>query len=578
LGGVAGAFFTALAVTLTIALLVSLILALLVSPSLCAAFLRPQPGASEHGRFFERVIRLYERVLRLGLRRRWVMPVVAVIIAGVTLSLATRLGSGFMPAMDEGAFILDYWTPPGTSLTESDRLLLQIEQILKETPEVGGFSRRTGTELGFFITEANCGDFAVTLKPGRRRNIEAVMDSVRDEIAEKVPGVDVDFVQVLQDLIGDLSGAPAPVEVKLFGEDQAQLDDLARGVAAKLEKIPGAVDVQTGVIESGPEMVVHIDPTKAGRVGLTPDMVATQVNAAVFGDVATQILQGDRQIGVRVRYSAPFRTDRTQLALLPIRAPGGFNLPLSALGHMVSIPGTTEINREDQRRLVSVTAQLSGRDLGGVMHDVQAMMRAFTLPPGVTYVLGGQFRSQAESFRGLVMVMALAILLVFAVMLFQFHSFTAPTVILLVMPLSLFGVVLGLWATGTALNVSSFMGAIMLVGIVVKNGILLLDRAQHAEAEGASHEDAILQAGRVRLRPILMTTLTAILGLVPLALGLGAGAEMQQPLAIAVIGGLSFSTLFTLLFAPLLYVAFRRRQGAYRDARGSRSPKGSLGI
>jgi multidrug efflux pump subunit AcrB len=309
-------------------------------------------------------------------------------------------------------------------------------------------------------------------------------------------------------------------------------------------------------------MVVRVDRTKAGRAGLTPDMVATQVNAAMFGDVVTQILQGDRQVAVRVRYPAAYRTDRTQLALLPIRTPGGFNLPLGALGHMVSVPGTTEINREDQRRLVAVHAELSGRDLGGVMRDVQAMMHGIALPPGVTYVLGGQFQSQAESFRGLLMVMALAILLVFAVMLFQFGSFTAPAVILLVMPLSLFGVVLGLWATKTALNVSSFMGAIMLVGIVVKNGILLLDRAQHAEAEGTPLEEAILQAGRVRLRPILMTTLTAILGLVPLALGLGAGAEMQKPLAIAVIGGLSFSTVFTLLFAPLLYVAFRRRQGA----------------
>lgn len=558
--GIAGAFFTALAVTLTIALLVSLGLALLVSPSMCAAFLRTRPGEREHGRLFDRVIRIYERLLILGLRRRWIMPLSAIVIVGLTLFFATRLGTGFMPTMDEGAFVLDYWTPPGTSLAESDRLLRKIEAILKEAPEVAGYSRRTGTELGFFITEPNRGDFAVVLKRGRRRTIEAVMDDLRDRITAEVPGVDVDFVQVLQDLIGDLAGAPDPVEVKLFGENQAELDTLARTIAAKLEKIPGAVDVRSGVVESGPELVARIDPTKAGRAGLTPDAVAAQVQAAMFGDVVTQILQGDRQIGVRVRYPLAFRADRIELAALPIRTPGGFNLPLSALARIERVPGTTEVNRENQRRLVAVKTQLSGRDLGGVMRDVQAMMHGVSLPPGVTYELGGQFQSQSQSFQNLLTVLLLAILLVFGVMLFQFGSFTAPAVILMIMPLSLFGVTLGLAVTRTPLNVSSFMGAIMLVGIVVKNGILLLDRAHKAEMEGVPLQEAVLQAGRVRLRPILMTTMTAILGLVPLALGLGAGAEMQQPLAIAVIGGLSFSTLFTLLFAPLLYVALRRWQ------------------
>jgi CzcA family heavy metal efflux pump len=558
--GVAGAFFTALAVTLTIALLVSLGLALLVSPSMCAAFLRTRPGEREHGRLFDRVIHLYERLLGIGLRRHWIMPVATVVILLMTYSFYRQLGTGFMPTMDEGAFVLDYLTPAGTSLAESDRLLRKIEAILRETPEVAAYSRRTGTELGFAITEPNSGDFAVVLKPGHRRKIEAVIDEVRDKITADVPGVDVDFVQVLQDLINDLAGAPDPVEVKLFGENQAELNSTANRVAPKLQKVRGAVDVRSGVVESGPELVARIDPTKVGRAGLTPDAVAAQVQAAMFGDVVTQILQGDRQIGVRVRYPAAFRGDRAELAALPIRTPGSFNLPLAALATIEPVPGTTEVNRENQRRNVAVKAGLSGRDLGSVIRDVQAMMRGVNLPPGVTYELGGQYQSQSESFRNLLAVLLLAILLVFGVMLFQFGSFTAPLVILLVMPLSLFGVTLGLAVTKTSLNVSSFMGAIMLVGIVVKNGILLLDRAQKAEQEGVPLHDAVMHAGRVRLRPILMTTMTAILGLVPLALGLGAGAEMQQPLAIAVIGGLSFSTVFTLLFAPLLYVALRRWQ------------------
>ena len=291
---------------------------------------------------------------------------------------------------------------------------------------------------------------------------------------------------------------------------------------------------------------------------MTPDAVATQVQAAMFGDVVTQMLQGDRQIGVRVRYPAAFRGDEPQVAALPIRTPGGFNLPLGSLARIERVPGTTEVNRENQRRLVAVKSQLSGRDLGSVIRDVQAVMRGVSLPPGVTYELGGQFQSQNESFRNLLSVLLLAILLVFGVMLFQFGSFTAPMVILLVMPLSLFGVTFGLAVTGTPLNVSSFMGAIMLVGIVVKNGILLLDRAQKAEQEGLPLHDAVMHAGRVRLRPILMTTMTAILGLVPLALGLGAGAEMQQPLAIAVIGGLAFALMLSLVVTPTVYAMIRR--------------------
>lgn len=559
-GGVAGAFFAALAITLAIALMVSLVLALLVSPSLCAAFLRVQHGAKEHGRLFERVVRWYERALRRALRMPWLLPVGAAAILACTWLLYTRLGTGFMPAMDEGAFVLDYRTPAGTSLTESHRVLSQIDAILKETPEVENTSLRIGTELGFAITEPNTGDFTVTLKRNRKRGIEEVMDDVRGRIAEQVPGVETDFIQVLQDLIGDLAGAPAPVEVKLFGEDRTQLEETAKAVAERLEKVKGAVDVQTGVIESGPELVAHVDPIRAGRAGLTTDNVADQTRAALFGDVSTKLLQGDRQLDVRVRFPEAYRSDLAAMAAIPIRSPNGFNLPLSALATIDSVSGTTEANREDQRRVVRVTAGIAGRDLGGVISDVNTMIRATDLPAGVTFTLGGQYESQRKSFTGLMGVLVLAVVLVFSVMLFQFGSFTSPLVIIGVMPLSLFGVALGLWATGTPINVSSFMGAIMLVGIVVKNGILLLDRAQKAEAEGVPLEEAVVQAGRVRLRPILMTTLTAILGLVPLALGLGAGAEMQKPLAVAVIGGLTFSTLFTLVFAPMLYVALRRRR------------------
>lgn len=558
LSGVLGAFFSALAVTLTIALLVSLVLALFVSPSLCATFLKIQPNQREHGPLFERVLHGYARLLGAALRRKWILPLGVLCIAGGTVFFGKMLTTGLMPAMDEGAFVLDYWTPPGTSLDESNRLLFRIEKILAKTPEVTSFSRRTGTELGFAITEPNTGDFAVMLKGRPRRDIEAIMDDVRGQISEDVPGLDVEFIQVLQDIIGDLSGSPSPIEVKLFGENQDVLGETAQRLAAKMEKLPGFVDVQSGVVEAGPELVARVDAAKAGRAGLTADAVAEQAETALLGDVPTQIVQGDRQVPVRVRLPQSLRSDRAQLAALPIAAPGGFNLPLAALANLETVPGTTELNRENQRRMIAASAHLENLDLGHAAQDVKKLMREFRLPPGVTWELGGQIRSQQAAFSNLALVLAIAVVLVFAVMLFQFGSFTAPLTIVGIMPLALFGVTFGLWATGTPLNVSSFMGAIMLAGIVVKNGILLLDQAQKNEADGQPVEMAVLRAGQVRLRPILMTTLTAILGLVPLALGWGAGAEMQKPLAIAVIGGLSFSTLFTLLFAPMLYVALRR--------------------
>jgi CzcA family heavy metal efflux pump len=570
--GVTGAFFTVLAITLVIALVVSLALALLISPTLCARYLRAPEGKAEHSPWFAAVIHWYERCIRAGLhRRRLLLPGMLAVVA-VTAALGTQLGTGFMPEMDEGSFVLDYWTPPGTSLAESDRMLRKIERLLQQTPEVSAYSRRMGTELGFAITEPNTGDLAVMLKPRPRRRIDAVMDDLREKIAVQVPGVEVEFIQVLQDLIGDLAGAPAPIEVKLYGEDQQQLARLAGGLEERLGRIPGMVDTTTSLVESGPQLVVQVDPVRAGRVGLTAGAVADQANAAIAGDVATRILQGDRQIAVRVRLPAVARADRAQLALLPIRTPDGAYLPLSALATIATVPGVTEISREDQRRYVSITARLSGRDLGSVVRDVQRVMRAEKLPAGVTYALGGQSQSQAESFRGLMVVLVLAVLLVFGVMLFQFESFTAPLVILLVMPLSLFGVALGLWLTNTPLNVSSFMGAIMLVGIVGENGILLLDQIRKAEGEGMPVDAAAIRAGRVRLRPIMMTTLAAILALLPLALGLGAGAEMQKPLAIAVIGGLTFAMAFTLLVAPVLYATLRHWETRWRQRGGTEEP------
>lgn len=558
LQGVAGAFFMALAVTLSMALLVSLALALCVSPSLCGAFLRYREGLHDEGRFFGWISKSYSSLLSFSLKRKWVaVPVVVLTVLGI-FAFGSNLKSGFMPEIDEGAFVLDYWSPPGTSLAESDRLLAKVDEILMSTPEISTFSRRTGTELGFAITESNRGDYAVMLKPNRKRHIEDVMGDVRSRIQAEIPGLDVDFIQVLQDLIGDLAGNPDPIEVKFFGENKTEVEKAAADFADSLSSVKGLVDVKSGVVESGPLVEFVPNESEIGRRGLTDAQVASQVEAALYGTVATQLVVGDRQVPVRVRLPVRDRTSLAAIQSLRISSPSGY-LQLSDLGEFHLVAGTTQSNREDQRRVVSVTSRLEGIDLGSAVKAVQGKLQKLNLPAGVTTNLAGQFKSQQESFQNLTMVLAASVLLVFTVMLFQFGRYEAPVVILALMPLGMFGAAVGLWLTGTALNVSSFMGVIMLAGIVVKNGILLLDHAQKAWLDGATPEQAVLEAGKTRLRPILMTTLTAILGLMPLALGLGAGAEMQKPLAVSVVGGLLFSTLITLFLGPTIYAALLRR-------------------
>lgn len=552
LQGVAGAFFLALALTLTIALIVSLVLALCLSPSLCAAFLRYSHGLHNEGRVFAAITRGYDKTLRWMLKHKWVVfPAMAGTVL-LTVVLTGRLQSGFMPEIDEGAFVLDYWTPPGTSLAESDRLLSKVDKILMETPEIGTFSRRTGTELGFSITEPNTGDYAVMLKPNRKRHIEDVMAEIRGKIQAEIPGLDVEFIQVLQDLIGDLAGNPNPIEVKVFGEDQKEVEGIASQLSDELGKVNGLVDVNSGIIEAEPQLEFLPDDSAIGRHGLTVTSVAEQMNAALFGTVATEVLQGDRQIPVRVRLPQDYRTELSKIRLLDIVTPDG-PVRLTQMGELRMVTGESTLYREDQRKDLEVTAGLEGVDLGTAVKGVQKVLKEFQTPPGVTLDLAGQFVSQQESFKNLTLVLGASVVLVFTVMLFQFGRFEAPVVILLLMPLGMFGAVLGLWMTNTYLNVSSFMGVIMLAGIIVKNGILLLDQAQHLWEDGKTPDEAVLEAGQARLRPILMTTLTAILGLLPLALGLGAGAEMQKPLAVAVVGGLAFSTLITLLMGPSLY-------------------------
>jgi CzcA family heavy metal efflux pump len=566
LTGVVGEFFRSFAIALTIAVLLSLALAMTLIPAVVAHW------AARTGRSPARVSRRgglrlprltlhglevrYERAIGWMLRHRGAALAAAAALLIVGLVMTRVIGTGFLPEMDEGGFILDYWAPTGAALSETDRQVRVLEGILLADPAVQAFTRRTGSELGFAATSPNRGDFTVLLKPrGHRPSVYDVMDRIRLRADQQAPAVRVEFVQLMQDVIGDLAGAPEPVELKLFSRDQAAAERAAVAVAAAIEPTPGLVDLFNGVQGLNPERRVELDPARVSRLGLTAADVEAQARAALFGVEAGTAREADRLVPIRARLPDSVRFHVDAIARVPIIGPSGW-LPLGALGGVRDSGGASELLRENLRPYVAVTGRTSGRSLGGVMGDVRSAVRRVALPAGVSLEIGGQYASQQASFRELLGVLALAIGAVLLLLVAQFGSFRSALAIVLAVPLGLTGALLMLGATGVPFNVSSFMGVILLVGLIVKNGILLLDAAHHAAAAGEDTAAALAHAGRARLRPILMTTVCTLAGLVPLALGLGSGAELQRPLALAVIGGLVVSTLVTLLIVPVLAEVF----------------------
>ncbi len=580
LTGVEGQFFHALSITLTISVLVSLVLALSIIPLLSEQFLTAKDAEQADssrgiltrlGRWIDRTSDRYERSLGAILHHARPMTVVALVLVGAGVLAYRFVETGFLPEMDEGAFVLDYTTPGGTALAETDRQLHIVEKILASTPEITGTSRRTGAELGLFATEQNTGDIVARLKPeGQRdRSIFDVIDEVRGKIERSVPRMRIEFVQILSDIINDLAGNPNPVEIRLFGQDLAQLDAYGKKLGEKLEPVDGLEDLFNGVSEPSAELSMEIAGAEANRVGLTPDQVSAEVSGALLGVPAGEVRLDDRSVAVRVRAPDSVRFSPRLLGSLPIySATTQSRVPLASVASFTPGEARGELRRENQQQLIVMTADLSDRSLGAVMGDVRKVLADNPPPAGVRVELGGQYASQREAFRALLLVLGLAAASVIGVMVLQFQSFVEPLVILLAAPLSFVGALVLLLITGTALNVSSFMGLILLVGLIVKNGIILLDFTRHRmRSDGVVLEDAIREAARIRLRPILMTTLCTLFGLLPLALGLGAGSELQRPLALAVIGGLALSTPITLYVVPTLLVAIRGRE--FRLADGS---------
>jgi multidrug efflux pump subunit AcrB len=572
-----------LAVTLGVSLFTSLALALTWTPTLSSYFIRKHKDEPESrdkdnygdvdeeeslakllaaeeaslGPRFRKIIDFHQRWLRRALARPlWLAGLSVVLIASAYVCYRFS-GNDLLPEMDEGDFTVDYLTPAGSSLSETNRMVQHLEEIIKTIPEVESSSRRTGAELGpAAVTEANRGDILVKLKKDRKRGIDLIMEDVRGKIAEEEPGVQVEFVQILQDMIGDLMGEREPIQIKLFSQNPAETEQWAPKVADAIRKLPGVVDVFDGIENtiSGPALSFQVDPAVASRAGFTPEEIATDVSALVQGEPATTpVISNDRVYTIRIRFPQNNRISVDTVRDTVLASSSGRTATLGSLATITELPGQTEIHRENLLRVVMVTGRLEGTDLGSAVTAVQKTVSGLHLPPGIRVDYGGTYKEEQKSFRDLVFVLMLAIILVFIVLLFEFGSFAAPLAILASALLSTSGVFIALLITRTTFNVSSFMGMIMVVGIVAKNGILLLDADQRIRATGASAEEAMLQASRRRLRPIVMTALATMAGMLPLAFAIGAGSQMLQPLAIAVIGGILISMVLSLIITPAVH-------------------------
>ncbi len=613
--GVTGTFFRALAMAMSVSLLTSLVLALGWTTNLGTFLIRrhksgheahtagndgheyappvmesesAEPSkveqmkrmmaaeeASLKGGWFEKIVKFYERWLRRALEHPAWLAIFCAILIVTSYVCFNALGSDLLPAMDEGGFVLDYVMPPGSSLTETNRVITHVENIVRAVPEVESTSRRTGLQLGLAaVTEANTGDIAVKLKDKRSRGIDEVISEIRAKVKTQEPALDVDFTQVLQDMIGDLTGAPQPVVVKLFSPDADLLATWAPRVADALGRVyvnnkKPVVDIEDGIdnTTSGPAVVFTVNPQAAARAGFTTDQLTLSASAMVDGEPATTpVIINDHPYTVRVRFPTASRSSLEGMSNTMLVNPTGGTATLGSLANIQELPGQTEILRENLQRDVEVTARLEGLDLGTGIAAVQKTINELKIPPAIRVEYGGTYKEQQKSFHDLIVVLLLALVLIFLVLLFEFRTFSAPVAILSSAVLSTSGVFLALLITQTTFNVSSFMGLIMVVGIVAKNGILLLDANQKFRGVGYDAEEALVQAGRRRLRPIVMTAMAAVAGMIPLSLAWGAGSQMLQPLAIAVIGGILISMVLSLIITPAMQFYLTRDRGPIVEA------------
>lgn len=571
LGQMPGVFFRSLGLTMSVSLLVSLALAVTLTPSLAAWFIRGRTTAAstgqEAGFVLRPVLRIYETAVRWALRHAWLTLLACGLVCVASIFIFRQLETDFLPNFDEGGFVMDYTAPPGTSLAETSRILDQAEQSIRTNSDIEGYSRRLGTQLGPFITEPYVGDYLIKLKANRSHTTEEVLDAMRQDFNQRFPMMNWDFHGYLDDLIGDLQMAPDPIQIKLFSPDMVWLQKVAPRIEEQIQKIPGVVDTFDGLTETGPSVNLRVRPAGAQRFGLTAQNIADAVDTALLGQISSSVIEGDRIVNIRVMAETNAVDTIAKLRNLPIRAPNGTVVAVDQVADLSIAPNEYELDRDNLRQDVMVTARLEGLDLGTGMREVQSTLSKDNwLPPG-TVEYGGLYQLQQQSFANLLFVLLAAILLVFTVLLIEFRSFYEPIAIVFGSVLALFGALAALWVTGISLNIISYLGMIIGVGIVAKNGILVLDYFQQLRARGVELVEALVQAGHRRLRPVLMTSLAAALGMLPLAYGAGTGAQMLQPLGIAVIGALFISVLLSLIATPVVYyLLLRAHSRLYRNA------------
>lgn len=547
MSGVAGAYFGVLTNTMIITLVCSFFVTWIGLPVIYLLLSKTKNGP---GKEIKPHAVKSQKWVRFFIKRPVIAVAIVLLLAGVTVYVFPKLQTGFLPEMDEGSIVLDYASPPGTSLEETDRMLREVEKIVVKVPEVAAYSRRTGTQMGFFITEPNTGDYLIQLKGNRQRSTDEVIADIRQQVENTQPALRIDFGQVIGDMLGDLMTSVQPIELKIFGDNQQQLQELSRQVAEVVSGVHGAADVFDGIVIAGPSVSVIPDYSKLAQFGITPVNLQYQLQTSMEGNIVGSILEKEQQSPVRIVYPNNRKMGIADISQLPVFLPGGKLNPITSLATVRTIAGDAEIQRENLQQMGVVTARLENSDLGTVIKEIQASVsNKIKLPKGYHIEYGGAYAEQQTSFHELLMILVTASLLVFGVILFLFREFKIALLILGISVLGIAGSYLALYLTGTPLNVGSYTGLIMIVGIIGENAIFTFLQFKEALHE-KSAEDSIVYSISTRLRPKLMTALGAIIALMPLALGIGAGAQLHQPLAIAVIGGFIAALPLLLIVLP----------------------------
>jgi heavy metal efflux system protein len=545
MSGVAGAYFKILTETMIVTLVCSFIITWLGLPVIYLLFSKDRGltnGEEVH-------LVKHRPWIEIFIKRPYIsIAFVVVLILGLVFMLP-QLQTGFLPEMDEGSIVLDYNSPPGTSLEETNRMLNEVDKILETTPEVKTYSRRTGTQMGFFITEPNRGDYLIELKTKRDKNTEDVSNDIRLRIEKTLPALKVDFGQVITDMLGDLMSSVQPVEIKIFGDDNKKLQALSKQVADSIKTIEGTADVFDGIVVAGPMLKIMPKEEKLKQFGLNPADLQAQAQTYISGVVIGSIPEKEQLTDIRMIFPQNNRTPIEKMKNAKVCTATGDYIPVSQMADFTILSGVTEIERENLQTMGVVTSRLNNRDLGSVMKDIQLKLKKINLPPSYQIEYGGSYAEQQQSFSELLKILLIAALLVFTVVLFMFKDLKLSLTVIFISTLGVAGGVFALFVTNTPLNVGSYTGLIMIVGIIGENCIFTIQQFLF-ELKRSTLNHALIYAISARLRPKLMTATGAIVALIPLALGIGTGAQMHQPLAIAVIGGLILALPLLLIVLP----------------------------